>query len=444
MSSKSTTGSKMRKSTCFALWTMGLFVWGFASINRAWAAYPETKLTASDGAASDKFGFSVAISGDYAIVGAQLDDDVIYDSGSAYVYHRNGTGWTQQEKLTASDPREYGEFGHSVSISGDYAIVGAYHDDRGGYPAGAAYLFRRSGTNWTEMQKLPPPNDLTDYRHFGLSVSISGDYCIVGSWSNDAGENSGSAHIYHSDGTSWTRTNKLTASDPGKWHYFGRSVSIDGDYAIVGASSNTNAACNPGGSAYIYERNAGGADNWGQVAKLTGSDVTSGNRFGSSVSINGDYAIAGADWHNNSCGAAYVFERDPSGWTEIGKLTASDGAQDDWFGASVSVDNNFAAVGAYGDDDAGACSGSVYVFCRNESGWTQVSKLTGSDTESNDLFGYSVSLSGTSAIVGAYEDYWQFSPGAAYVYDNVPEPATLSLLAIGGLVIIRRRKNRYN
>ena len=173
----------------------------------------ETKLTASDGAGADYYGCSVSISGDYAIVGAHRDDDNGSDSGSAYIYHYTGTSWIEQQKLTASDGAAHDLFGSSVSISGGYAVIGAQCDDDNGSASGSAYIYHFNGTSWIEQQKLTA-SDGAGADYFGRSVSISGDYALIGAiHDDDNGTNSGSAYIYHFTGTTWIEQQKLTASD---------------------------------------------------------------------------------------------------------------------------------------------------------------------------------------------------------------------------------------
>jgi hypothetical protein len=313
------------------------------------------KLTASDGAASDYFGSSVSVSGDYAIVGAYLDDDKGNESGSAYIFLRSGTSWSQQAKLTASDGAAYDNFGYSVSISGNYAIVGATGDDG----KGSAYVFKRDGTTWSQQQKLTASDGANGDR-FGYSVSISGDYAIAGAWGDDDnGSSSGSAYIFKRVDTTWSPQAKLTALDGAVDDAFGYSVSISGDYAIVGAFYDDVNVMVDSGSAYIFLRSG---TSWSQQPKLTASDGAAGDRFGYSVSISGDYAIVGAyldDDNGSSSGSAYILKRDGTNWSEEAKLTASDGAGSDRFGNSVSIGNGYIIVGAYGDD---SFKGSAYMF----------------------------------------------------------------------------------
>ncbi len=217
----------------------------------AGATTEQAKLTASDGAISDLFGYSVSISGDTAVVGADGDDDNGTDSGSAYVFVRSGTTWSQQAKLTASDGAEGDLFGWSVSISGDTAVVGAHYDDDNGLNSGSAYVFVRSGTTWTEEAKLTASDGAED-DFFGRSVSVSGDTAVVGAYGDDDyGSYSGSAYVFVRSGTTWSEEAKLTASDGAAHDLFGISVSISGGTAVVGAHYDDDNAFNSG-SAYVY------------------------------------------------------------------------------------------------------------------------------------------------------------------------------------------------
>ena len=370
----------------------------------------ELKLTAGDPAADDWFGFSVSISGDWAIVGAPLDGS---KSGSAYVFSFDGTSWTEEAKLTASDGAARDQFGFSVSISGDLAIVGARLD---GSNSGSAYVFRFDGTSWTEEKKLTASDGAAGHQ-FGFSVSISGDWAIVGApLDDDAGLSSGSAYVFRSDGTSWTEEKKLTASDGAAGDQFGVSVSISGDLAIVGALFHDDARLNSG-SAYVFSFDG---TSWTEEEKLTASDGAADDRFGVSVSISRDWAIVGAFLHDDAgfnSGSAYVFSFDGTSWTEEAKLTASDGSARDRFGFSVSISGNWAIVGAFLHDDAGLSSGSAYVFSFDGTSWTEEAKLTASDGAAGDQFGVSVSISGDWAIVGAFLDRDAGTgSGSAYVY----------------------------
>ena len=328
------------------------------------------KLTASDGAASDFFGSSVSISGDYAIIGANTDDvGANVDQGSAYIFVRNGNNWTQQAKLTAADGASNDRFGNSVSISSDYAIVGADEDDIGSNAnQGSAYIFVRSGTNWTQQAKLTASDGVAG-ELFGSSVSINGDYAIIGAYGDDVGANvdQGSAYIFVRNGSNWTQQAKLTALDGAANDEFGTSVSISGDYAIIGAYLDDVGANGNQGSAYVFMRSG---TTWTQQAKLTASNGAAGDVFGYSVSISGDYAIIGAYLDdvgaNVEQGSAYIFVRSGTNWTQQAKLTASDGAANDFLGLSVSISGDYGIMGVSRDDVApNANQGSAYIIRRN-------------------------------------------------------------------------------
>jgi len=390
----------------------------------------QDKLLASDGAATDCFGVSVSIDGDYAIVGAPWDDDNGVYSGSAYVFKRDGTAWTEQVKLLPSDGAADDWFGMSVSIDGDYVIVGAVWDDDNGDDSGSAYVFKRDGTAWTEQVKLLPSDGAADDM-FGLSVSISGEYAIIGAYhDDDNGVDSGSAYIFTRSGTTWTEQAKLLASDGAADDWFGNFVSIDGDYAIVGAPWDDDNGVDSG-SAYVFKRDGTA---WTEQAKLLPSDGAADDWFGS-VSIDGDYVIVGAVWDDDNgvySGSAYIFKRSDTVWTQQAKLLASDGAEEDIFGMSVSIDGEYAIVGAPNDDDNGDGSGSAYVFKRSGTTWTEQAKLLPSDGAADDLFGFSVSISGDYAIVGAYlDDDNGEDSGSAYVFEK--RVSDLSFNIMGGL-----------
>jgi hypothetical protein len=313
----------------------------------------EAKLTASDATADANFGASVSVSGDTAVVGAHLDVNAGTPSGSAYVFVRSGAVWTEQAKLTASETATHDLFGWSVSVSGDTAVVGARADDHEGLDSGSAYVFVRSGTVWTEQAKLTA-SDSANGDAFGYSVSVSGDTAVVGaSQDDDAGFNTGSAYVFARSGVVWTEQAKLTVSDPTVNALFGQSVSVSGDTAVVGAWGEDDAGSDSG-SAYVFVRS--GAV-WSEQAKLTASDPAAHNRFGYTTSVNGDTALVGAFQNSaagTASGSAYVFVRSGAAWTEQAKLMASDATAFDSFGFSVSVGGDTAVVGAWGDDDAGS------------------------------------------------------------------------------------------
>ena len=349
----------------------------------------ENKLTASDGAQGDKFGYSVSIDGDTAVIGATGSN-----SDSAYVYVRTNGVWSEQAKLTASDGTAGDNFGTSVSIDGDTAVIGAPFDDDNDYNSGSAYVYVRSNGVWTEQQKLTASDGAADDQ-FGLSVSIAGDTAVIGAHNDDDnGNGSGSAYVYVRSNGVWSEQQKLTASDGAQDDYFGYSVSIDGDTAVIGAwRDDDDGNGSDSGSAYVYVRTNGV---WSEQAKLTASDGTAGDNFGTSVSIDGDTAVIGAyaddndndnDYGSDFSGSAYVYVRSNGVWSEQAKLSASDGDFEDLFGWSVSISGDTAVIAVMQDDDNGFNSGSAYVFVRSNGVWSEQQKLTASDGAAGDYFG---------------------------------------------------------
>ena len=421
------------------------------------------KLLASDAQPDDHFGRSVAVSGDTAVVGAVLEDPIfnmipLVSAGSAYVFQRNQGGadnWGEVTKLTASDVQTFDHFGHSVAISGDIVVVGAWLESAEGLRAGAAYVFGRDqggADNWGEVAKLTASDAQAD-DFFGSAVSVSGDTTVIGAYFEDTeGSNAGAAYIFkqdHGGASNWGEVKKLTASDAQAGDLFATGVAISGDTALVGAIYEDTEAPDAG-AAYVFQRNQGGVDNWGETAKITASDAEAGDEFGSSVALSSNSAAVGARYESaggSKAGAAYVFQRDQGGaenWGEVTKLTASDAAADDFFGYAIAISEDGAVVGAHGDDAGGILAGAAYVFQRDKDGvdnWGEMSKLTASDAQAIDGFGRAVALSGDTAIVGAvWHDAAADLAGAAYILDlqqtkPTPKPTpTEQPLVVGGLV----------
>ena len=397
----------------------------------------QTHLTASDLAASDWFGYAVDIDGDYAVVTAPLDDDSGLQSGSAYVQFFNGGGWAEQAKITALDGGAVDEFGWSVAISGDTVVVGSWLDDDNGNNAGAAYIFQRDhgGINtWGQVAKITG-SDTTAADKFGFSVDIDGDTVIVGAEHDDpSGSASGAAYVFdrHQGGTdNWGEVAKLTGSDSAASDLFGFSVSIDGDYAVVGSRFGDSVVANTG-SAFVYGRNQGGTDAWGQIKKLTASDAALSDQFGYSVAVSGTTIAVGArldDDGASNTGSVYIFDQDHGGannWGQAAKLNANDATAGAWYGASIDLDGDELAVGTYFAKNGGAAKiGAIYHHSRDQGGagaWDQIVKLTADDPLNNDRNGYSVGISGTRVISGAYleDPNGTTSAGSAYIYVIVP------------------------
>jgi FG-GAP repeat protein/collagen triple helix repeat protein len=392
----------------------------------------EAKLTASDGAVVDHFGHSVALSGDTIVVGAIFDDaGANADQGSAYVFTRNGGVWSPQAKLVASDGAAGDEFGSSVAISGDTVVVGAPLDDVDIVAnQGSAYVFTRTGSIWSQQAKLTAnPRGIADIQ-FAFSVALEGDTVIAGAPRDLVNfQFQGSAYVFTRGGSSWTQQAQLIPSDAALHDFFGVSVALSGDTIAVGAYLDDVGANVNQGSAYVF---TGGGGIWNQQAKLTASDGApvdnNGNSdfFGYRIAVSGDTVVVGAPnddvgTHADQ-GSAYVFTRTGGVWSQQAKLLANDGAAGDGFGFSVALNDDTIAVGSP-SDDVGV--GSAYLFRRSGAIWTQLAHLTASDGEPGDALGWSVVLGGDTVAIGAPGDNVGANPdqGSAYVFIP-PAPPT--------------------
>lgn len=389
------------------------------------------KLTASDGAASDRFGRSVAISNGKAIVGAYLDDDTGVDSGSAYLFDV-ATG-DPIAKLVPDDAAAADRFGYSVDISGNVAVVGSYFDDDDGPLSGSAYLF--DAVTGAQLAKLTA-SDAAGGDFFGASVGISGNTAIVGAnGDNVHGSYSGSAYLF--DVITGAQLAKLLPDDGAALDMFGGAVAISGNTAIVGAQGDDDNG-SLSGAAYLFDAVTGT-----QLAKLTPNDGSSGDYFGYSVAISGGTAIVGSinDSENGGLsGSAYLF--DVVTGIQLAKLTPTDGAAGEYFGVSVAISGQTAIVGAYGDRENGPFSGAAYLF--DVVTGVQLAKLIANDALPQDAFGWSVGISGASAIVGAHgTDTNTAYVGSAYVFTTVPEPSSLGLIGISVVVGVLARASRH-
>ncbi len=389
------------------------------------------RLSASDAGANDHFGGAVALFESYALIGAWRDDSY---RGSAYLFRRDGSNWTQLAKLAASDGEGGDHFGWAVDMSGTTALIGSRYDDDGASRSGSIYVFDLSpaglagcgetGNPCLESAKLTASDPVED-AHLGFSLALSGTTLLAGAYQDDdGGDKSGSAYLFDlspaglagcgETGNPCHETAKLTASDAGPWHWFGYAVDLSPDTALI-SSNYTN-------SVYLFAREG---EIWNQRAKLTASDLAPGDRFGSDVALSASRALVSAPNHENYRGTAYLFDLTPAGLAGCGdtgnpclesaKLVASDGIGTDNFGTAIALSASHALIGAFGDDDRGSNSGSAYLFDLSSPGlagcWEtgnpchESAKLTAPDGSPNDLFGaFSVALSDTHGIIGAHQD----------------------------------------
>lgn len=385
----------------------------------------EQKLTASDGVTFDMFGFSVAVSGSTAVVGARGDSigsTSFGFQGAAYVFNRQGGSWAEVQKLTASDGTAGDSFGWSVAFSGSTIVVGAPFDDIGGNPQqGSVYVFNRHGGDWVETQKLTASDGAAD-GHFGWSVAVSGSTIVVGA-TNELSFNfdQGSAYVFDRQGRGWVEQ-KLTTSDEVEGDSFGFSVAVSGSTVVVGARNDTIGGNFIQGSAYVFNRQGG---SWVETQKLTASDGAAIEQFGWSVAVSGSTIVVGVVGDDTgggdlNQGSVYVFNRQGGSWVETQVLTASDGAANDVFGRSVAVSGSTIVVGAPFDDISGLIDhGSAYVFNHQGGGWIETQKLIVSDVTAEAHFGFSVAVSGSTIVLGAPEDILgsKFFQGSAYIFE---------------------------
>ncbi len=378
----------------------------------------QADLAPADLESLDEFGRSVSIDGFSAVVGARRGSISGVDSGSAYVFVFNGTKWEQQVELGPADGAVADFFGSSVSISGDRIAVGSNQDDNFGNDSGSAYVFSRIGGVWEQEAKLVPTDSESGDR-FGSAVSMDGNRVIVGApWADETGNLSGSAYIFGWNGSSWSQQAKLVGSATGGSSFSGNSVALAGTTALVGAGGELGASLGVTGSAYVFD---GLGSVWNETARIVLSgDSAAGDRFGTSLALEGDTALIGAVDDNTPAGAdvgtAYVMIRVGGVWSNQARLAAADGAAGDKFGISVSLSGDTAVVGAYLDDvnDSTYNSGSAYVFVRSGGFWSQQAKLLPADIESLDYFGIAVDVDGDLAVVGSYWD--RARRGSAYAF----------------------------
>jgi hypothetical protein len=378
----------------------------------------QQKLEGSD-TEQDRFGVAVAISGETVVVGAPF-----VGPGAAYVFVRSGGVWNQQQKLEPSDAAAGDLFGFSVAISGETIVIGAGHftgigDDNPGF----AYVFVRNNGVWSQQQKLAA-SDGTGGERFGRSVAVSGETVVVGAPGDDNGLGGfqGSAYIFVRSSGGWNEQQKLLASDATSGDQFGSSVTISGETVVIGAPEDDGGAGFRQGSAYVFVRSSGV---WSQQQKLLASDAAGGQVFGGSVTISGETVVIGRRT------SAYVFVRSGEVWSQQQQLLPPDPVANNNFGASVAISGETVVVGADFDDGPTAQDqGSAYVFVRSSGVWSQQQKLVASDGAASDLFGFSAGISGQTVVVGALLDDVGASVdhGSAYVF-AVGKSPTITLKA---------------
>ena len=368
---------------------------------------PPLRLTADDAKDGDWFGRSVSVFEDWAIFGAPFSDE-----GRAYLYRRVLGEWNHHPTVRANDWSEGDEFGFSVSIYDKTMIVGAPNKDNGG----AVYVFTLQGETWTEDKKLTASDGVSGDK-FGWSVAIRGDTVIVGAFEKDGGKGAVYAFVLAGDG-SWDEGMRLIPRNGiVSKELFGSAVALSGDRALIGAHGSEEKG-RDSGVAYIFQRVNG---EWKEEAKLVPVDGNCGYYFGLDVALSGDTAIIGSPFGSYS-GSVYVFVRQDSGtrddgtWEEVQTLTPANGKAGDWFGYSVAISGDTAVIGAVYDDEMGSNSGSGYVYTKIGRKWTENVKIVPEGGANYDNFGTSVAISGSTALFGA-PYVGEGNRGSAYVVD---------------------------
>ncbi len=459
-------------------------------------------LKASNTGAHDRFGSSIALSGDTLAVGALWEDGAVTDgdvdqssdsaprSGAVYVFVRSDGVWSQQAYLKASNADAHDQFGVSVALSGDTLVVGAWLEDSAAKGvngdqtsntssgSGAVYVFTRSGEAWSQQAYVKASNTGA-HDFFGCSVALSGDTLAVGAYGEDGcgtGVNGdqnlngcghvGAAYVFTRSGVEWTQQAYLKASNLHAAARFGASVALSGDTLAVSAPGDSSGATGvnaeqfsnsalESGAVYVFTRSVG---TWSQQAYVKASNTDEDDWFGSSVALSGDTLVVGAPGEDSAAtgvngdqgncvpvaltgdtravvapgeastainvnvdpisdctpnvGAVYVFTRSGCVWSQEAYLKASN--ESSQFGCSVALSGDALAVGAVGERSTAmgvngdqnatgaSLSGAVYQFTRNGDVWSQQVYLKASNTDANDRFGSSVSLSGDTLAVGAF------------------------------------------
>lgn len=382
-----------------------------------WITTQTATLNATDKREQAFFGNSVSHYEDTVIVGAKGHNSYY---GQAYIFRNTGGTWSETAILNASDGAAYASFGTSVSLYEDTALIGA---DLAKTYSGQAYVFKNNGGTWSEIAILSA-SDKAAYAGFGTSVSLYGDTALVGAKEAKPGGSSamGQAYIFKDTGGTWSETAVLNASDRAAGAGFGTSVSLYNDTALIGASGAASGGYLNAGQAYVFKKSG---DSWSEVAILNASDKANNANFGKSVSLYGDTALIGASGAKTSAGQVYVFKNVGGAWNETAILSASDSENYAGFGTSISLYNSTALIGASGATTEGiSTAGKAYFFENSGDSWNEVVILNASDKATGAYFGASVSQYGDNAVIGAFgaSPEGKTSAGQAYVVAIVEYP----------------------
>lgn len=358
----------------------------------------EQEVTADDGAWDDRFGTSVAVAGDTAVIGAfDAKIDGNYYEGAAYVFKRIDGVWTQTQKLLASDGAASSKFGAAVALDGSTMLISAIGANVADHSAqGAVYVFAESAGVWTQVQKLVS-SDGAGNDAFGNALALDGSTALVGAVGASVSGNTlqGKAYVFAESDGIWTQQQVLAADDGSANDRFGESVALDGDVALVGAPTLTY-NFNHAGFAYVFTH-AGPA--WAQTQKLVPAETALGDQFGYAVGLSGDTALITSTGNQYAHGAAYVFKNTDDTWSETQKLSPGDSASGDEFGNALVMSGSMAIIGAQRMVVADH-QGSAHVFVDADGSWSETHEFTTSAGTALDFFGGSLAFDGTTALVG--------------------------------------------
>ena len=398
------------------------------------------ELESSQASISDWFGRAVDIENGTAVVGAPLEDTGDTNAGAAYVLEQDINGnWVEVAVLVPDDPDRHAQFGTAVAISRDTIAVGAWLDDDSGGNSGEVYIYDRDGNgSWSQTTKLTG-SDTTAGDHFGKTVAIHGDTLVAGAEQDDpVGSASGAAYVFQRDELgAWSEAKKLVASDAAAIDRFGGDVSIYQHTIVVGAYRANPLGGGRNGAAYVFERDQGGAENWGETQRLLPSTSATNDQFGYSVAVHGKQIAIGAPLvefqgppFRSNAGAVFIFDRDAGGvWNETGKVYADDPGAGDRMGSSVAIENGTILAGSPYADGNFVNMGAAYAFQQDQTGgYVQVRKLVDPAGRTNDRLGTEVALYQTKAIVGVpIGDGTTNNTGTAHVVDLVMASATIEV-----------------
>ncbi len=390
--------------------------------------FTQTKLLASDAAQYDYFGLSVAVKGDTAVIGAYGKSDLARNAGAAYAFARNAGAWAQQARLGTSTPLIDAYLGATVATNGSYTAAGAPYASVGAQNDGVVYLF--SNATW-QQQTILLPNDPDSLSQFGNALAINGNTLFVGAPMHDSfGVNAGAVYVFTFDGVSWVQRQKLIGADTASGDRFGSALALNDGWLAVSAPLHSSPG-SPGGAVYLFEFDG---VSWVQRYKVGAPDTIAGDRFGSAIALDNGWLAVGVPLHRfvgSASGAVYLFEFNGTAWVQRQKFVASDTVGGDQFGSALALENQRLVIGAPLHSSNGPASGAVYIFERATTTWIERAKLIGSDTNAGDRLGGSISIDGTTILVGAYGDTAAGpGTGAAYVFVEVTGPGATNTPSI--------------